>query len=206
MAPHWGLIVIAVCLSHIPTLLVAVQPGGLACEGCHGVVTELHEKLSKPTKASVEERAAKLVDKICKLENLVKYVYSPPKMVKACNELIKQHRDSIVDSLIDHFDANAAVTANELEADICFTISKSCEGIKASPDAKVSDTVVADQMLDGKSGQNIVLQHEDGKIVTKVQDDTPSTDDDTAKKSKDKKAKPKSDDGGAKKKPQKDEL
>jgi len=158
------------------------------------VVAELQERLSKPAKTDMEIRVPQVLAKICQLENLVKYVYSPPKMVKACNELIAQHRGEITDSLIDHFDENPKVTANELEADICFKISKSCEGIKESPDAKVSETVVADQMLDSSSGQNIILQEIDGKIVPQVQEEAETNSDKKKEPKKDKKDKKKESD------------
>ncbi|GAU94101.1 hypothetical protein RvY_05933 [Ramazzottius varieornatus] len=128
-------------------LVVAVKPSGLACEGCHGVISELHGKLNKPTKASIAERVPALLNKICKLENLVRYVYSPPKMVKACNGLLGDHRKAITESLVGHFMENPKVSVEELEGDICFEIAGSCKGIKDSPAGKVSDKLVADQIL-----------------------------------------------------------
>ncbi|XP_055332831.1 uncharacterized protein LOC129584621 [Paramacrobiotus metropolitanus] len=147
----------------------ALKPTPLSCEGCHGVISELHEKLSKPASGAYSARVPRLLEKICTLENLVKYVYSPPKMVRACNELLDAHKKEIQKSLIQHFEANSKVTLHELEAAVCFQISGVCKGIKDSPAENLRDKIQADHVLKPEGDGKIVFEQQGDQIVPKAE-------------------------------------
>ena len=52
------------------------------CEGCFGTISEVTEMMEAEKGHNLNARIDKVLAKVCHTDNLRKYVFSPPKMVK----------------------------------------------------------------------------------------------------------------------------
>lgn len=67
------------------------------CEGCYGLVHEIHKLLSRWTseKGSMEDHIDSAMVAVCNTDRLRAYVLSPPKMLRLCSGILAHYEEEL---------------------------------------------------------------------------------------------------------------
>ncbi|CAM1291433.1 Uncharacterised protein g127 [Pycnogonum litorale] len=149
------------------------------CEACRAIAAEVDLKLDSAAKRS-RTSSSTVMDVICTTENLNKYKFSPPKMSRACKEVLDEH-DETFESIVYQLyygrdDASKRNRKQELvrrmckdETDLCVNIDDTKQtpvGIKLDSN---NEQVKLEMDQDGKLRPNYQKKKSNRKTIDKTE-------------------------------------
>lgn len=98
------------------------------CEGCFGTISEVSALMEEAAGngSKLSDRIEKVLGTVCHTDNLRKYVFSPPKMVKVCSAIVKTFRTDLTSLLREEFRAGKVAENAPLVEKFCRGATGAC--------------------------------------------------------------------------------
>ncbi|KAG7169626.1 uncharacterized protein LOC121865404 [Homarus americanus] len=146
------------------------------CEGCYGMVHELHKLLLKwkKEKGSLEDHIDAALLAVCSTDRLRAYVLSPPKMVRLCSGIRAHYEDEAGLVMLKQYSAKKKPSVDKVFESFCKKTIPACpKGLKPMSVARKEKTEkAAEEKKAREEKENKEKGEEKTKQKTKTKNDT----------------------------------